>query len=541
MQKVHEIKRDTKMIHKRNLRRWLGIITLVSLFLFNNVLGVAAAVPKDEKAAGRADIITIDTMKSLGDLERPPVVFYHEKHVTAVQKKNKDCTVCHLQEDERLSLNYMRLKDESYDAVMNVYHNNCIACHKDTAAAGEWSGPVECGECHKKDPKIVSNWQPMGFDKSLHYRHSKAQEEKCGACHHAYNESTKTLFYDKGKEGSCRYCHKEITEENRIAGRFAAHIACIDCHRKTIAQDNDAGPITCSGCHDPEDQELIAKVDPVPRMKRNQPDVVLLTAFNKKDSKESHPDLVRMNPVAFDHAAHEKYNDNCRACHHADLNTCVSCHTLAGSKESNYIKLEQAMHRMGAESSCIGCHTERQVDKNCAGCHATIPKTRKQDSAACLACHTTPPQGSMVSSNPSNDTVIASTLLISRTPVTATYPQADIPEKVIIKALSNEYEPAELPHRKIINTLLKNIKDNKLAGYFHREEGTICQGCHHNSPTAKKPPSCASCHGAPFDENNILRPGIKAAYHRQCMECHEVMGIEKPVATDCTGCHKKKA
>ena len=525
------------MIHIRTLQQWFGIITLVSLFLCNNMAANAATGASDEKTAPRADIITIDTMKSLGDLERPPVVFYHEKHVTAIQKKGKDCTVCHLEEDKKLSLKYMRLKDEGYDAVMNIYHNNCISCHKDTASAGEWSGPVECGECHKKNVEVLSNWQPMGFDKSLHYRHSKAQEEKCEACHHAYNESTKTLFYDKGKEGSCGYCHKEKTEENRIAGQFAAHIACIDCHRKTIAKDKEAGPITCNGCHDPEDQELIAKVDPVPRMKRNQPDVVLLTAHGKTSSGNSNPDLIRMNPVAFDHAAHEKYNDTCRACHHADLNTCGSCHTLSGSKEGNYIKLEQAMHRMGAESSCIGCHTERQTDKNCAGCHASIPKNRKQDSAACLACHATPPTGTMMSSN---DTDVAKALLSSRTPVTGTYSQADIPEKVIIKAISKEYEPAELPHRKIINTLLKNIKDDKLAGYFHRDEGTMCQGCHHHSPAAKKPPSCSSCHGAPFDENNILRPGLKAAYHRQCMECHEVMGIEKPVATDCTGCHKKK-
>ncbi len=199
------------------------------------------------------------------------------------------------------------------------------------------------------------------------------------------------------------------------------------------------------------------------------------------------------------------------------------------------------MHQLGAESSCMGCHTEAQADTRCAGCHATIPKTRKQDSDACLTCHTTPPSGSVVLSNVLNDSTIATALLSSRTSVTATYSQADIPEKVVIKALSKEYESVELPHRKIINTLLNNIKGNKLAGYFHRENGTICQGCHHNSPTSQKPPGCSSCHGLPFDENNMLRPGLKAAYHRQCMECHEVMGIEKPVATDCTGCHRKKA
>lgn len=529
------------MIHKRTLRRWLGIITLASLFLFNNVTAYAIASSEGGKVVGRSDIIIIDSMKRFGDLQRPSVVFYHEKHSAAVDKKGKDCTVCHLEANDKnggLSLKYMRQEDEASETVMNIYHDNCIACHKDTAAKGDPSGPVECGECHKKEVKISSNWIPMGFDQSLHYRHSKAQEEKCEACHHAYNKTTKKLFYDKGKEGTCRYCHKEQTEENRISGQLAAHMACIDCHRKAQAQNKNAGPVTCSGCHDPAEQELIEKVNPIPRMNRNQPDIVLLKAVGKT---EKNPDLIRMNPVPFDHKSHEKYSDTCRACHHADLNACVSCHSLTGSKEGDNVKLEQAMHQLGAGSSCIGCHTEAQTDPRCAGCHSSIPKTRKQDAASCITCHTSPPAGNTNPSNVVNDKAIAATLLSSRTPVTATYPDADIPEKVIIKSLAYEYEPVELPHRKIIHALMKNIEDNKLASYFHRENGTLCQGCHHNSPAAKKPPSCASCHGVPFDENNILRPGLKAAYHRQCIECHDAMGIEKPAATDCTGCHRKKA
>jgi len=537
VKKVPEIKRDAKMIHKRTLRRWFAIITLASLFLINSVAVYAVTAPKGGKAAGRADIITIDTMKSFGNLQRPAVVFYHEKHSAAVEKKSKDCTVCHLSENDGLSLKYMRQKDEAPEAVMNIYHSNCIACHKETAAAGDKSGPVECGECHKEKIELSSTWKSMGFDHSLHYRHSKAQEEKCDVCHHAYNKTTKKLFYDKGKEGTCRYCHKEKTEENRIAGQFAAHMACIDCHRKTQAQNKTAGPVTCSGCHDPAEQELIEKVDRVPRMKRNQPDVVLLTAVGKA---QKNPNLIRMNPVPFDHRAHEKYGNSCRACHHADLNACVSCHSLTGSKESENVKLEQAMHQLGAESSCMGCHSQAQTDTRCAGCHSSVPKNRMQNPNDCGTCHVPGPAGGTAGSGKSDDTVIAAALLKSRTPVADTYAEEDIPEKVVIKSLAYEYEPVELPHRKIIYTLLNNIKDNKLASYFHRENGTICQGCHHNSPTAKKPPSCSSCHGIPFDENNILRPGLKGAYHRQCMECHDAMGIEKPVATDCTGCHRKK-
>ena len=32
---------------------------------------------------------------------------------------------------------------------MDIFHTNCIDCHKETKAAKEKSGPIECGECHQ--------------------------------------------------------------------------------------------------------------------------------------------------------------------------------------------------------------------------------------------------------------------------------------------------------------------------------------------------------------------------------------------------------
>jgi len=130
-------------------------------------------------------------------------------------------------------------------------------------------------------------------------------------------------------------------------------------------------------------------------------------------------------------------------------------------------------------------------------------------------------------------------LLKSRNATIDTYDDEDIPENINIGELFYQYEPVEFPHRKIINKLVDNIKENKLANYFHTEKGTICQACHHNSPQAKKPPRCVTCHGKPFDEENLFRPGLKAAYHQQCIGCHTVMEIEKPRATGCTDCHKE--
>lgn len=118
------------------------------------------------------------------------------------------------------------------------------------------------------------------------------------------------------------------------------------------------------------------------------------------------------------------------------------------------------------------------------------------------------------------------------------YDDNEIPEKVIIKNLSREYGAVLFPHRKIVKTLVSNIKDNKLAGYFHSREGSICKGCHHNSPLSKKPPQCGNCHAETHDVKNPLKPGIKGAYHLQCIRCHGIMNITK--VDGCTKCHEEK-
>ena len=520
-----------------NLTSTLFIIFSISICLTGTGI-YGAKEPPESAVQKRADIIQIDSMQDFGRLERPPVTFLHQKHTEALAEQNKDCSACHLVENDRLVPKFKRLKNTTKQEVMDIYHASCIACHQETAAAKQKSGPVVCGECHRDRPDLVSIWQPIGMDRSLHYRHSKSQKEKCGRCHHQFNEVTKKLYHAEGKEGTCRYCHKDVTEENRISLRLASHLACIDCHSKTLAKFNDAGPVTCGGCHDPAQQKLIETLKVVPRMKRNQPDMVFVRT-TKSGIKDSNP-ATRMNLVPFSHKAHENYNDTCRVCHHANLNACVQCHTLQGTKEGNHVTLEASMHRLNVNMSCLGCHDLNQRDPKCAGCHASIARTRQQDPAACQACHMG--DVTQVAENIQNaeEKDLVAGMLEARNPVTQTFAESDIPEIVEMKALMNLYGPVKLPHRKIVQTLSDNIKESKLVRYFHRDESTLCQGCHHHSPAAKKPPSCASCHGRPFDERDPGKPGLMAAYHRQCMECHEAMGIEKPAATNCVACHQKK-
>jgi hypothetical protein len=553
---------------EKSLIRWALCLGLLAMVIIYGVRAEGVTGPWTEPDEKRPDVITIDSMKVFGNLERPAVIFLHDRHTEALSARGQDCSACHLKEtdsrgQERLSIKYKRIQDTTRNEVMSIYHTNCLQCHTDVASEGEKSGPLSCGECHREKPGVISSGQPMGMDKSLHFRHVKAHENKCEQCHHEYDDKSKTLFYAKGREGTCRYCHMEETQENRISMREASHISCVDCHLKTKAKDLASGPVDCQGCHDLSARDKIEVVEDIPRMERGQPDIVFVNReqpdpyTDPEFKKETDENL--MNQVPFSHLSHENYNDTCRVCHHAGMDSCVTCHSLKGSKEGNFVRLETSMHKIDSDTSCLGCHENSKADKNCAGCHAFMPAgMKKKDPSSCVSCHMEPfpdylepsMTASMTATEASNEVIengsvhksdpVAEMLLESRTPIAATYDEEDIPEKVIIKKLSKQYEPTELPHRKIVNTLMKNIQDSKITQYFHQDPGTLCQGCHHNSPVSKKPPSCASCHGEGLEGGYPYKPGLMAAYHNQCMGCHDQMGIEKPAKNDCTACHKEK-
>jgi hypothetical protein len=524
---------DKKRIH----RLGLGIL-LTGLIVMAGVLTASAVAKTAAATEGHADVITIDGLKAFGPLERPAVNFFHDKHTEALAKQGEDCLACHIKDKDKLSFKFKRNEDVDKQTVMDIYHDQCIGCHKQGTTEQSTSGPVICGQCHVEDAVVNSIWQPVALDKPLHYRHAKAHQNKCETCHHEYNEKTKMLFYAKGKEGACVYCHKEAAGDNRIANREASHMACVACHRELTAKGKDAGPVQCAGCHDPKQQALFERPADIPRMERNQPDGLLVRLTPK-----GHPipeTAGRMMPVPFDHKAHEGYNDSCKVCHHAGLQGCADCHTIDGDEKGKQVRLTQAMHNRDADASCIGCHARRQAMPECAGCHAsdTIANAATAENS-CKTCHmqsdaVTPPPADTEMGN-----MIAEQLLAGRRPVTGTLPLDQIPETVSIKVLSDTYEPVVLPHRKIVLSLVKKIEGNRLAGYFHTDT-TVCQGCHHNSPASARPPQCSSCHGKSSDMLNLTRPGLTAAYHQQCIQCHDKMGLEKPASRECTACHAKR-
>lgn len=209
-------------------------------------------------------------------------------------------------------------------------------------------------------------------------------------------------------------------------------------------------------------------------------------ADGKKDtsSSENVPETCTLgrltkiyDPVTFSHEMHTLVAEDCVICHHhskaGGTPTCRECHGVSsGSKELNIPELKDAYHRQ-----CMGCHKEMEMGPTgCTECHAKkttkIPPVKKKSEKE--------------------------------------------PETYTLNGLEKIYDPVIFSHG------------------MHTDFADNCATCHHHSP-AGQTLSCGECHGAPFNPKNLNMPGLKGAYHLQCMGCHKEMG---PMG--CTECHAKK-
>ncbi len=575
------------MVRRLRLTRLLPLIVVSALWFSVEVLSAPGADP----SAARPDLVMIGAIAEQGPTEFPAVQFLHDRHTEALESQGKDCLACHKKDEQgRMVFRYQRLADLDAGGLKKIYHDGCIGCHSDTAkAGGKAFGPRagECRRCHVDSPAYSLEHVEAGMDNALHHRHwgSKAirldqgQETNCGACHHEYDKTTEKLVYVKYKEENCVACHTDSPKDEVKTGRVDAfHGDCLSCHLKLGESTAEKfGPTKCAGCHGSEKSLEIAAANKahvanlggtLPRLPRKQPDAALLAVLPDPGT-EARPSTM---PVAFNHKLHEVQTNSCADCHHQAMKPCGECHSLSGKAEGGAVPLEEAMHTESSARSCTGCHAQQQKGPACAGCHSGMPGGSMPVSG-CADCHldsrslarearaagsgttlfSSAMEGLQESLGLAPEAAgfeipvekearerLASALISKRPSSPAMARVEDIPDIVKIGALADEYLPSEMPHRKIVLKLAEGMKDSPLAAAFHDQPMSMCQGCHHQSPVSAEPPACKSCHAAPFQENRLGRPGLKAAYHDLCMDCHKGMALEKPANTDCIGCHRKK-
>jgi hypothetical protein len=496
------------------------------------------------------DKISIAHTDFFGSLERPQVIFDHKKHVEALikadgKKEWDTCDSCHPWNEDKSLLSFAfpkKVAKKDKNSYMNAYHNECMDCHKKMNSQRKKSGPVTCGDCHPEKLSTLRYQYPVtefGFEH--HDKHDKKLKEKniqdtCSYCHHIYNEE---LVYEKGKEWSCSYCHDigkktgpvlaietKLIAKKGLGLEKVSHMRCLNCHLyfkkqeegKIRAKDEKEAPIACVQCHTGK-YKTVAELEKVPRPDSGQSEKAFI------DIEKS-----RMKGVPFDHKSHQTQSKTCRGCHHETLNACRECHTLAGNPDGGNVTLAAAYHNISSERSCSGCHDVKKSDKKCNGCHhALFPvdaRTKEPRKEICALCH-----------SGKRELLPATKLSVKGLDT------EKVKKEVEVKILEREYDPSKFPHVKIIEKMIQISNDDKLASYFHRNLQTLCEGCHHQSRSeaeARKdePPYCRNCHSVAFDSLRLNRPRLLAAYHRQCIQCHIKMELEKP--KECKECHKEK-
>lgn len=559
----------------------LGILALAVLLgllgLGWAILGGGSAAGEAAEAAAAPDLLLL---AAPGGGERPPAVFRHAAHDTLAvsQVRERGCEACHRREaDGTLSFAFLDLADSltaTFSAAgrREAWHGACLDCHE-RSGAPESVGAAACGGCHREEPPARPLRADIRFDYGLHHRHvegvaSRQPELKrrCAICHHVWDPDAGRLVYREKDAEACDVCHRPAgapppllpvaAPPGGVSSLAAAsHRACVNCHL-AIAPDQARGPVTCAGCHDPARQPRPAAADTLPRMPAGQPDVLFVHA-ETEDLAAS-----QMRVVPFDHAGHERATTSCRTCHHEGMARCSDCHELqeeeaadgspaaaptavaaadtagdaaldAAVRARGVPPLALAMHDPRSRHSCVGCHEERKARPECAGCHRLRPAAAMME-AFCAECHAGPPPAQLArlapEDRPRPEPPTGARLAPSR------FPPDAVPDSLTIGGLADRYEPARMPHRRILDVLGRDIEASRLAVAFHGTADRLCQGCHHHSPEGELPPHCGHCHGEPFQAENLQAPGLYGAYHRQCLGCHEAMG--KP--TGCTECHAER-
>jgi len=118
---------------------------------------------------------------------------------------------------------------------------------------------------------------------------------------------------------------------------------------------------------------------------------------------------------------------------------------------------------------------------------------------------------------------------------TAENPCLEMCPRVSQVNVSGRHDVSEAPKILVLNSLVNQYGAVHFNHKLHAEMAGMNQGCatcHHYSPDGRISP-CRECHGGEGNPTNLGQPGLKGAFHRQCISCHREWSHD----TDCRICH----
>lgn len=197
--------------------------------------------------------------------------------------------------------------------------------------------------------------------------------------------------------------------------------------------------------------------------------------------------------VVWSHELHARLKQfSCQVCHHPDRpgstspSPCGKCHkSFSISEKATENEAEDSAKKgspgmIANHAKCIGCHhAVHKGPVGCRECHAVSAEKFKKPAASDLNAD-------------------------------------DGPQISKLNHLVAKYEPVKFNH-----------KD-------HVDYAEGCESCHHKQTEVEAVASCRSCHNTKETAKGSKKLGLKYAYHKQCIGCHEEL---ESGPTACGDCH----
>jgi len=112
------------------------------------------------------------------------------------------------------------------------------------------------------------------------------------------------------------------------------------------------------------------------------------------------------------------------------------------------------------------------------------------------------------------------------------------------EAVTVHHRSEESPDTLLLDAIKEPTDLYKPVVFSHRSHAQMtelsgdCSNCHHYNPPGAVLP-CKECHesNSAMHRADLARPGLKGAYHRQCLGCHRLWSQ----STECESCHEHQA
>jgi predicted CXXCH cytochrome family protein len=298
--------------------------------------------------------------------------------------------------------------------------DNCLACHRQPAGAGEWrrlrpAATCQDGGCHEEMGRKKYVHGPVGAGTCIHCHNphgsvrgalvSREGKDVCLVCHRdAESFWERSNIHFPVEDGDCTGCHSphESNMRYQLRGTSMKEV-CGNCHDVEELTTGKAvhDPVAsgeCTVCHDPHSSDHPRMLDD------EEPDFCFGCHFDKQEEVELDvPHMPAMESCLQCHDVHSSAQEHLLSEPPGKL--CLDCHKEVTPDFVSELQGNTVQHEPVAGGRCPACHLPhgsrnekllaQPAEKLCFTCHTDIGRQVQNAKyphgpvleGDCIACH----------------------------------------------------------------------------------------------------------------------------------------------------------